>query len=458
MKLWLDWSAYKDAGMGDAYADIPKHGGDYAKAIAVCINSRQCEADGKQVMCPSYKVSQNPHLSTGGRVKLLKQALSQDPHSHPLSDSELQQAMALCVSCKGCKRECENNVDMPLIKVEYLAQQRALRGLSLRSRLFASVPLWLYRMPWLRHLIQLRNRLPWLAAMGQRLVQLNARVALPVPAAQPFVLNSTPELTASNGEVLLFVDTFTRYFEPAIAEAASTLLQKAGYQVREVGADGSTTASSQRPLCCGRTYLAQGMVAEARAEAARLLHALLPHLQAGATIVGLEASCVLGLRDDALALGLGEDARLLASRVLLLEEFLAREQKSGRLKLKLKPSRAGQALVHGHCHQKATGAMKSMRRVLKLVPGAEAEMIEAGCCGMAGTFGLEAEHHELSVQMAEQGLLPGLRQHEAVTDGPATENPVTLVANGFSCRQQIRNHSTHQPQHLAQYLLACVEE
>jgi glycerol-3-phosphate dehydrogenase subunit C len=150
MKTLLDWSAYQDAGVGDAYADIPKHGGDFAKAVAVCINSRQCEALGKLVMCPSFKVSGNPHLSTGGRVRLLKTALGSDPVDAALTDPVLAQAMDLCVACKGCKRECEANVDMALIKVEYLAQRAARDGWSLRSRLFAHAPRWLHRAPWLK--------------------------------------------------------------------------------------------------------------------------------------------------------------------------------------------------------------------------------------------------------------------------------------------------------------------
>lgn len=438
MKIRLDWSAYKDAGMGDAYADIPKHGGDYAKAIAACINSRQCEAEGKQVMCPSYRVSGNPHLSTGGRVRLLKAALSEDPDANPLMNPELREAMDLCVSCKGCKRECESNVDMPLIKVEYLAQRRLQEGLSLRSRLFAQVPLWLHKAPWLRHLIQWRNQSDLLSRVAQKLLGLNAQVPLPVPSATPYANVKAIQSShlASAQSVLLFVDTFTRYFEPQIATAATAVLTRAGYQVEQV-----TTEASERPLCCGRTYLAQGMIDEARAEAQRMLNALLPHLQAGATVVGLEASCVLGLRDDAQALGLGDEAKLMGKQVLLLEEFLARESKSGRFDLMVTTPQQP-TLVHGHCHQKATGAMKSMRRILKSIPQHNFDFIESSCCGMAGTFGLEAEHHEYSEKMVNQGLLAAIEEHA----------DHTLVANGFSCRQQILNYSGKRPLHLAELL------
>lgn len=439
MKTFLDWSAYKDAGMGDAYADIPKTGGNFAKAVAACINSRQCEAEGKQVMCPSYRVSGNTHFSTGGRVRLLKTALNSGLAETALADPTLAEAMDLCVGCKGCKRECEANVDMPLIKAEYLAQRIARDGLSLRSRLFAHTPRWLHQKRWLGKLVAWRNRSPLLAGLGQHLLGLSAECELPEPAAVPFQASAQPVPTASNApEIVLWVDTFSRHFEPDIPTAAIEVLQAAGYRIHiAMPAEGVEEAG--QPLCCGRTYLAQGMVEQARAEASRLVDSLLPHVQAGRVIIGLEASCVLGLRDDAQALGLGEKVAVVAKNVLLLEEFLARESTAKRLHLPLKALPAGATLIHGHCHQKAVGAMKAMRRVLKLIPEHQFEMIEAGCCGMAGTFGIEAEHSKMASAMAEQALLPALRA-----------NPqARVVANGFSCRHQMRVHGDTRARHLA---------
>ncbi len=436
MKTYLDWSEYKDAGMGDAYADIPRHGGDYAKAIAACINSRQCETLGKQVMCPSYKVSQNPDLSTGGRVRLLKAALSDDPEA--LFNPALMEAMDQCVSCKGCKRECEANVDMPLIKAEFLAQYRARFGLSWRSQLFARTPHWLHRLPPLRLLIQARNRWPWLARLTERWLGISARATLPEPATPGPGLAVSESVPVDAPEVVLLVDTFGRYFEPQIPQAAIRVLQRAGYKVLLAEPPGA----GERPLCCGRTFLAQGMIEEARAEASRLIEALLPHIEAKRPIIGLEASCVLGLRDDMLALGLGEDAVRVSKQVVLLEEFLAKEMKAGRGQWQFANDTAVPTLVHGHCHQKAVGAMKSVRRILKDVPQLDFTFIESGCCGMAGTFGIETEHAATSHAMAEMELLPALRQ----------QPQARVIANGFSCRQQIRQHSSHHPQHLAQLL------
>ncbi|MNZ88653.1 Anaerobic glycerol-3-phosphate dehydrogenase subunit C [compost metagenome] len=243
------------------------------------------------------------------------------------------------------------------------------------------------------------------------------------------------------------MDTFARHFEPSIAEAALAVLQAGGYRVL-IAEPQAGDAEPLRPLCCGRTYLAQGMVAEARLEAQRLVQALLPHVQAGRSIVGLEASCVLGLRDDAQALGLGAAVEQVAKQTLLFEEFLAREATAKRLELPLKTLAGTETLVHGHCHQKAVGAMKSMRRVLKLIPEHDFSLVEAGCCGMAGTFGIEQEHAAMASAMAEQALLPALREKPAAR----------VVANGFSCRQQMRAHGDGRARHLAELLCEALVE
>ncbi|MCB1910071.1 MAG: (Fe-S)-binding protein [Rhodocyclaceae bacterium] len=448
MKTHLDWSAYRDAGMGDAYADIPKHGGDFAKAVAACINSRICETRGRQVMCPSFQLSGNPGLSTGGRVRLLKAALSSDLVEQALADPELAEAMDLCLACKGCKRECEAHVDMALIKAEYLAQRVARQGPDLRSRLFAGLPQWLHRHRWLRLLIRWRNRFALVARVAERGLGLSAARPLPEPARDPFPGPGRTRHAGRAGmpEVVLLVDTFTRQFEPQIAEAAWAVLAAGGYGLRVAEAT-PDAEQPDRPLCCGRTYLAQGFVDEARAEAARMLAALKPHVDAGRVIVGLEASCVLGLRDDAQTLGLDAEMAVVGRAVLMFEEFLARELMARRLEIPLKSAAGQRLLVHGHCHQKAVGAMKAVRRVLRMVPDLEFEMVDAGCCGMAGTFGIEAEHAAFSVAIAEQALMPALR---AAPDA-------AVMSNGFSCRQQMKSQGDHRGRHLASILFQHLE-
>ncbi|MES9943237.1 MAG: (Fe-S)-binding protein [Candidatus Thiodiazotropha sp. 6PLUC2] len=440
MKTYLDWSEYTDAGMGDAYADIPKYGGDFAKAVAVCINSRQCESSGRGVMCPSFRLDEDSALSTGARVRLLKAALNGDLGSEAFLQSELVEAMDLCISCKGCKRECENNVDMSRIKIEYLAQLNASKGLSLRARLFSDLPKLLANYPSLARLTSYRNRHQWFAKLMQRLLGISAKVTLPEPVA--YSLHQITQKADSDKTVVLFADTFCKHYSPEIVVAAVEVLNAAGNQVRLIGGSGGVAGSSA--LCCGRTYLSQGRVDEARKQAQQLLDVLLPYAEEGVPIIGLEPSCLLTLRDEYSALGLGNAAKVVASQSLLFEEYLAKELTSGKAQLpwRSESSDDESILVHGHCHQKAVGAMKSMRKVLKQVPGLRFEMMEVACCGMAGSFGIEAEHAEMAKGMAEQALLPALQQ----------QPDAVVVSNGFSCRHQIDEVSDRKAIHLSQLL------
>jgi len=237
---------------------------------------------------------------------------------------------------------------------------------------------------------------------------------------------------------VLLVDTFNNYFEPDNAHAALAVLQAAGYEVHV-----AKSADGDRPLCCGRTYLATGMLAEARAEAGRTLAALKSYVERGVPVVGLEPSCLYTLRDEFRSLLPGADAEALAARAMLFEEFLAAEHKAGKLKLALKPIEQKQALLHGHCHQKAFGAMSAVQHVLGLVPGLKVETVESSCCGMAGAFGYEAAHYAVSMKMAEAALLPAVRKATADT---------LLVADGTSCRHQIHDGVNKDAVHVAQVL------
>ncbi len=439
MQHQLDWTSYATAGQGDAYAGIPATGGDFARAVAVCINDRQCQRKPKGVMCPSFRVTDDAAHSPGGRVQVLKAALNGELGAAPFAGPELAAALDLCVGCKGCKRECANQVDMAAIKIEALAQRNAVSGVPRRDRLFSGLPRWLERRGLARALIRLRNRSPLLARLMERGLGVSARRRLPEPAALAYAAPVAAASAPSERDVILFVDTFARQFEPEIAEAAHAVLSAAGYRV-QVLEPAPEDGEPRRPLCCGRTYLSLGQVEEARREAMRMQAALAPAHAAGTPIVGLEPSCILSLRDDHLKLGLGDQAEALAKQVHLFEEFIAREHDRKRLDLKLKPLGRGKALVHGHCHQKAVGAMKSLRKALRLIPEFEFEFVEASCCGMAGHFGLEAEHADISLAMAEQDLLPALRA--APDDAP-------VLANGFSCRHQIAEGCGRSAQHVA---------
>lgn len=446
MKTHLDWSAYDTYGVGDAYAGIPATGGNYAKAVAVCMNNHQCQRDGKGVMCPSYRITHDPAHSTGARVKAFKAALNGELGDDPFAHPDLAAAMDLCVSCKGCKKECPSAVDMTLIKTEYLAQKNERQGVSRRARLFGALPRWLHEWrPTLQALVRWRNASPWVAKLAERWLGISARRPIPQIVAAGFQADAAP-LSGERGRVVLFVDTFTHYYTPEIAAAALKVLRAAGFTV-DLLEPAKTDGEPERPLCCGRTYLSQGMVEEARVEARRVMAALAPALAAGTPIVGLEPSCLLALRDEFYSLGLGPDVGQLSKQAFLFEEFLMREGNKG-LKLKLKPIPGGRALVHGHCHQKAFGAMKSVRKVLGWIPGFEFEIIDASCCGMSGSFGLEAEHHDASLAMAELALLPAIRAASADT---------LIVADGFSCRHQIADGSGRQAVHVVVLLAQALD-
>lgn len=441
MKTFLDWSAYDTYGIGDAYSGIPATGGNYAKAVAVCMHSRDCQKTAKGVMCPSYRVTGEVKHSTEARVAAFKAALNDGSDERAFADPRLDEAMDLCVSCKACKKECPSAVDMTLIKTEYLAQRHEIVGVPKRLRLFGGVPEWAGRhRALLRFAIRLRNRSRLLSKLAEKWIGVTARRPIPEPAPAAFARSAPAAASAgARGEVILFVDTFCHHFDPHVAEAAVEVLEHAGYSVR-IAEPAATDAEPDRPLCCGRTYLTTGMVKKARGEAERVLAAFRDEIAAKTPIIGLEPSCLLSLRDELYSLGLGPEVGDLGKQLYLLEEFLAREYQNKGLRLSLKPLDLPKAVVHGHCHQKAFGVMKATKKVLGWIPGFTFDIVETSCCGMAGSFGLEAEHYETSMKMAELSLLPAMR--DAAPDAP-------LIANGFSCRHQIEHGSGRKARHIA---------
>jgi len=252
----------------------------------------------------------------------------------------------------------------------------------------------------------------------------------------------TTGVDAEDATVVLFADTFSNNFEPEILHAARRVLEAAGQRVAVAWPN-----IGSRALCCGRTYLATGQVDKAKDEAERLLEALYPFVARGVPVVGLEPSCLFTLRDEFLALRLDSATRVAAQRTaehaLLFEEFLVREKKAGRLKLDLKSLPHKTALLHGHCHQKAFGAMSAVQEALALVPGLAVSAIDSSCCGMAGSFGYEAEHYKASMAMGELSLLPAVRKAPA---------DALVVADGTSCRHQIADGANRQAIHVAQVL------
>ena len=422
----LDWSAY------------PGAGGGFQGAVEMCNNNGACRALAGGVMCPSYRVTRDERDVTRGRANTLRLAISGQLGPDALTSDEMAQTLKLCVSCKACRRECPTGVDMARMKIEVQAARVAKHGLSLRDRLVGYLPRYAPLAAKWPYVANLRNDQPRLRQWSEKYAGLSARRSLPrwrsdawrEPARLPGADNARG--------VVFFADTFNRYFEPENIEAALGVLTAAGYGVHlPKPVDGST-----RPLCCGRTFLAVGLVDEARREAERCVAALSPLLARGMPVVGLEPSCILGFRDELPALLKSDDARALAANALLFEEFLAREAEAGRLDLPLKPV-AKRALLHGHCHQKSFGAMGAAEAVLALVPELAVETVESSCCGMAGAFGYGADTIDVSLKMAELSLLPAVRKAEADT---------LVLADGTSCRHQIKDGSGRDALHVARVL------
>jgi FAD/FMN-containing dehydrogenase/Fe-S oxidoreductase len=396
--------------------------GGFDKAVEMCNNNGHCRKFDAGTMCPSYRATLDETHLTRGRANTLRLALS---GQLPLEDVE--QALDLCVSCKGCKRECPTGVDMARMKIEFLAHHKARRGYTWRDRAIAYLPRYA---PWAARVAPASNKLAeaFKAALG-----FSARRALPQWRSDYFVDRTRPARGAGR-EVLVFVDSFNRWFEPHNARAAMRVLQAAGYN-----ATAAQPLLKGRPLCCGRTFLAAGMVEQAKLEARRTLDALGPYAERGVPIIGLEPSCLFSFRDEYGVLM--QDGEKLAKSTFLLEEFLAREP--GALRFK---ELGKEVLLHGHCHQKAFDAMPALEKVLAMVPGLKFSTVQTSCCGMAGSFGYEAEHYDVSMKMAELSLLPAVRN--------APESLV--VAGGTSCRHQIADGAGREAWHVARLLEAAL--
>jgi FAD/FMN-containing dehydrogenase/Fe-S oxidoreductase len=424
----LDWSAY------------PGAGGGFVGAVEMCNNNGACRALAGGVMCPSYRVTRDERDVTRGRANSLRLAITGQLGPDALTSDAMAQTLKLCVSCKACRRECQTGVDMARMKIEVLRARAEKFGLSLHDRLVGYLPRYApyaARWPWL---FNLRDRLPGAAALSQAVAQFAAQRPLPKWRADYFrddELRSTSVGKPIRGEVVLFADTFNRYFEPENIRAAVAVLAAGGYRIHVARA-----SDGGRQLCCGRTFLAVGKTDAARREAERTLAALAPHLARGLPVIGLEPSCLLGFRDEIPALLKSDTAARAAGRAVLFEEFLAQEGAAGRLDIEFAPAKS-RALLHGHCHQKSFGAMGAVEAALRFVPELDVTTIESSCCGMAGAFGYDAETIDVSRAMGELSLLPAVR---------TAPDDAIIIADGTSCRQQIRDGTGREAMHVARVL------
>jgi Fe-S oxidoreductase len=428
-----------------------------------CMNIGVCRKDHVGVMCPSYQAVRMEEHATRGRANALVKALSEpDPHT-ALGDERLHEILDLCLMCKACKTECPLSVDMAKLKSETLSHHHDLHGVPLRSRIFANIrllnqlgsaaaPLANATMA-VRPLRLLMERTVGITAERElpsfhttnlvrwdsrrraaltgtagrgRLAQLGAKALARVGRGQesPALVGRAPTGPAggdapSQGTVNLLADSFTSYTEPHIGRAVVELLERSGWGVNLV-----TNG------CCGRSALSKGLVDQAKASARGLVQQLAEGTPKDSPIVGCEPSCLFTLRDETLSMLPGEPSAVeVAGRVRQVEELLTEAIAAGRLRLAEDSwLRGRRILYHGHCHQKAEVGTAATLALLRSIPGVEVEEVNAGCCGMAGSFGYEAEHLDVSLTVGEDRLFPAVR-----AEGPDT----VVAATGTSCREQI---------------------
>ena len=410
--------------------------GSFAGAVEMCNGQGACRKVTSGTMCPSYMVTRDEEHSTRGRANALRAALSGALPVDSLTSRRLYDVLDLCLECKGCKAECPSNVDMAKLKYEFLDRYHKANGYPLRNRIFGSIaalgragsfmaPLsnWLLESDGGRDLLD-------------RYAGIDRRRQLPSFSSQTFeqwfrARGEASEQEGARGTVVLLPDTFTNYNHPELGRAAVKVLERLGYSV-----------VVPKMVCCGRPMLSAGMIDKARANAAANVDAIHPYVQKGARVAGLEPSCILTFRDEYLDL-LEDDDRVssIADASMLIEEIVAEAMGDG---AELSPVREpGRVLFHGHCHQKALVGTGTAMEVLRSIPGCDAEEIESGCCGMAGSFGMEKEHYDVSMRIGEQGLFGPIR---AAGDG------VTVVSEGVSCRQQIADGTGASAKHLVELL------
>ncbi len=411
----------------------------FNRAIEMCNNNGACRKANVGTMCPSYRITKDEQHLTRGRANTLRLAITGQLGEGAFTSDSLYQTLDMCVGCKGCKRECPTGVDMARMKTEFLYHYRKKHGLPFRERIFAYLPRYAHRFRRLSFFMNLRDSLPGAAWLSEKLLGLSANRALPKWRSDHFKpIVEDAVVSEGEKEVVLLVDTFNGCFETENATAAMAVLSAAGYHVHC-----PTATDRKRPLCCGRTFFSNGLLDEAKVEAERMLDSLQPYIEQGIPIVGLEPSCLLTLRDEYLALLPGEATQALSDNAFLFEEFLWKQHEAGDLDLKLNPISATEILIHGHCHQKAFAAMSSLEKLLALIPSLKISTIDSSCCGMAGSFGYEAEHYGFSIAMAQLSLLPAIEH--------ASEDAL-IVADGTSCRSQIMHGSGREALHVARVL------
>jgi anaerobic glycerol-3-phosphate dehydrogenase C subunit len=430
----LRWGADYKMVQIQTHLDFSREGG-FDRAIEMCNGAGVCRKRMVGTMCPSYHATMEEEHSTRGRANLLRAALSGKLPHEEFTSKRMYEALDLCLECKGCKRECPSNVDLAKIKYEFLAHYYEKNGTPLRARFFSNAerlnkvgsafaPL----SNWMLGLAPMRK-------LNEAILGVDARRELPPFASQTFSQwfrkRSGGPGTPPVGRVALFADCFLEWNYPQVGRAAVELLEAAGFEV-----------VLAEKTCCGRPSISKGFLEDAREKAERNVRSLEKYADQGVPVVGCEPSCLLTLRDEYLDLVKGDAVAKVAANAFMLDEFLVARSKQGKLALSLNGG-PRKVLLHGHCHQKSHIGTAPTIAALKLIPDCDVSEVNSGCCGMAGSFGFEKEHYDLSEKIGRERLFPAVE---------AADKDTEIAITGVSCRQQIGHFTHRQPRHAIEIL------
>jgi anaerobic glycerol-3-phosphate dehydrogenase C subunit len=418
------------------YLDFSKDGG-LDRHIEMCNGQGACRRM-EGGMCPSYMVTKEEEHSTRGRANLLRMIMSGLLPASDLEGKRLKDALDLCIECKACKAECPSNVDMAKMKSEMLTKYHERHGVPLRSWLFGEVAMLSKIGSLMAPFSNIFLSLPPVKMLADRFGGIHSKRPLPKFATQTFSqwMNRHPGPTlAPKGEIVYFNDTFTEYWQPEVGKAAIRILEALGYRVSLV--------SQKR--CCGRPLISKGQLGKAKIWAKHNVDALVAYAHEGIMIVGTEPSCLLTLRDEYPDLLRSDEAKAVADKAFMLDELLAKlfDEDPG-IRAVFKNDVTANIQVHGHCHQKALIGAEPTLAALRMIPGYDVELIDTGCCGMAGTFGFEKEHYDISRDIGALKLFPAV-------EAPDRED-WSVAVSGISCRQQIGHFTSKRPRHVVEYL------
>ena len=416
------------------YFDYSSFGG-LGRAVEMCSGVGACRKTIDGTMCPSYMATRDEAHSTRGRANALRTAMRGQMDQQGLTDEQVYDTLDLCLECRACKAECPVGVDMARFKAEFLAGYYERRGTPLRARVLGHIHDLSVAASSVAGLINPWLKAPWVRALNERLFGIDRRRALPAWASRPLTTRwrDRPPAAAPPA-VVLFNDTFTNYYHPEVGLAVASLCDRAGLGV-ELAPD----------ACCGRPLISQGLLGQARRRGSQTVSTLYPLATSGRPLIVMEPSCLSALRDDLPALLEGADrerAQEVANASVLFEEWLERELSDNRIELTFRPG-PRRLLLHGHCHQKSLGLVPPAKALLARIPHTEVVDLDAGCCGMAGSFGYAREHFDVSQQIGERRLLPAAR---------ALEADERLIAAGVSCRHQVHDFAEVTAQHPAELL------